>query len=74
MPGNKQAVVAGHICLDVIPSLAHLPKGQFESLFHPGHLITAGQIEFSTGGPVANTGLALHRLLQHIHLLQSLFR
>lgn len=58
----KQAVVAGHICLDVIPNLNHIPPGEFNTLFQPGHLITAGAAEFSTGGPVSNTGLALHHL------------
>ena len=58
----KTAVVAGHICLDVIPSLEHLSMGQFAQLFQPGHLISVGPAAFATGGPVSNTGLALHRL------------
>jgi len=58
----KRVVVAGHICLDVIPDLAHLPAGQFEQLFQPGHLISVGEATFSTGGPVSNVGLALHQL------------
>ena len=56
------AVVAGHICLDMIPNLAALGQGQFSELFQPGHLIVAGAATFSPGGPVPNTGLALHRL------------
>ncbi|MDX1415920.1 MAG: carbohydrate kinase family protein [Candidatus Promineifilaceae bacterium] len=62
MKHHKSVVVAGHICLDVIPDLSHLPSGQFGTLFQPGQLITAGKVEFSTGGPVSNTGLALHQL------------
>ena len=58
----KTAVVAGHICLDVIPSLEHLPAGKFEQLFQPGHLLSVGTAGFATGGPVSNTGLALHHL------------
>lgn len=57
-----RTVVAGHICLDVIPGLDHLAPGSFKDLFQPGRLITAGPALFSTGGPVSNTGLALHRL------------
>lgn len=57
-----EAVVAGHICLDVIPGFAHLPPGKMGDLLQPGRLITAGPAVFSTGGPVSNTGLALHRL------------
>ena len=56
------AIAAGHLCLDVIPSLDHLPPGQFETLFKPGRLIQAGIAQFSSGGPVSNTGLALHKL------------
>jgi len=56
------AVVAGHLCLDIIPDLHHLGHGQFEALFRPGRLIQVGAARFSTGGPVSNTGLALHRL------------
>ncbi|MBN1122768.1 MAG: carbohydrate kinase family protein [Anaerolineae bacterium] len=59
---QKSTVVAGHICLDVIPDLDALPKGQFHDLFKPGHLIVVGEAVFATGGPVSNTGLALHRL------------
>jgi len=55
-------VVAGHICLDVIPNLDQLPKGQFGVLFQPGHLISAGPALFCTGGTVSNTGLTLFRL------------
>ena len=62
MEAKKTAVVAGHICLDVLPKMEHLPRGQFESLFQPGHLISVGEAIFSTGGPVSNVGLALHRL------------
>lgn len=55
-------VVAGHICLDVIPELSHIPAGAFGDLFQPGHLINVGPALFCTGGPVSNTGLALYRL------------
>lgn len=56
------AIVAGHLCLDIIPSLERLPRGQFETLFRPGRLIQTGVAQFSSGGPVSNTGLALHKL------------
>ena len=57
-----KAVVAGHICLDVIPDLSAIRPGELEALFQPGHLIEVGPITLSTGGAVSNTGLALHRL------------
>jgi sugar/nucleoside kinase (ribokinase family) len=62
MKDKLNAVVAGHICLDIIPSFDHLQPGQFEQLFKPGHLVTTGKAVFSTGGSVSNTGLALHLL------------
>lgn len=58
-PGTRpvEVVVAGHICLDLIPTFLS-PM----SHFIPGSLIEAGQVILSTGGTVSNTGLALHRL------------
>jgi sugar/nucleoside kinase (ribokinase family) len=55
-------VVAGHICLDVIPTMDHVPAGKLPALLQPGHLLITGPALFSTGGPVSTTGLALHRL------------
>src|SRR5216684_4593167 len=60
----SEAVVAGHICLDVFPTLAGSPV-----LFRPGQTIEAGPVFFSTGGPVSNTGLALHKLGVPIRLM-----
>jgi sugar/nucleoside kinase (ribokinase family) len=52
-----EAVVAGHICLDVFPTLV---GGAV--VFRPGQTVEAGPVVFSTGGAVSNTGLALHKL------------
>lgn len=57
---SKSCIVAGHICLDIIPTL--LGTGDFESTFRPGRLLEAGPAVMSTGGPVSNTGLVLHKL------------
>lgn len=62
MEKNLRAVVAGHICLDIIPEMRMLPQGGFEEIFLPGHLLEVGAAALSTGGPVSNTGLALQRL------------
>lgn len=56
------AIVAGHICLDVIPSFASIPQFSFERMFVPGRLLQVGPASFSTGGLVSNTGLALNKL------------
>jgi sugar/nucleoside kinase (ribokinase family) len=52
-----EAVVAGHICLDIIPTLMDNAIA-----FIPGRLIEAGKAILATGGPVSNTGIALHTL------------
>jgi sugar/nucleoside kinase (ribokinase family) len=62
MHRTRDAVVAGHICLDVIPDLSAIVQGKWETLFRPGHLVVVGPVTFSTGGPVSNVGLALHKL------------
>jgi sugar/nucleoside kinase (ribokinase family) len=56
---EKQVIVAGHICLDVIPTFTQL--GIQVSLV-PGSLHHVGPSLMATGGAVANTGVALHRL------------
>src|SRR5712692_3155243 len=56
-PITAEVVVAGHICLDIIRTLA-----SSTALLAPGRLIEAGPAILSTGGPVSNTGLALHKL------------
>ncbi|HEV8129676.1 MAG TPA: carbohydrate kinase family protein [Acidobacteriota bacterium] len=57
---EPDVIVAGHICLDVIPTL---PKGNnYREFLIPGRLLQLGPILISTGGPVSNTGLALHKL------------
>jgi sugar/nucleoside kinase (ribokinase family) len=62
-----QVVVAGHLCLDIIPAL---PAGTgLAALLAPGNLVQAGAAVLSTGGPVSNTGLALHRLGVPVRLM-----
>ena len=57
---EKSCVVAGHICIDVIPSI--LGTGDFASTFQPGRLLETGPALMATGGAVSNTGQALHKL------------
>jgi sugar/nucleoside kinase (ribokinase family) len=49
-------VVAGHLCLDIIPRFVS------DSELRPGKLVEVGQAELSTGGAVSNVGRALYRL------------
>ncbi len=59
--GMSEIIVAGHICLDVIPKF---PEGQAadDSMLRPGKLLVVGPATVSTGGSVSNTGIALNRL------------
>ncbi len=56
---GPSVIVAGHICLDVIPSL---PPGSRRRSPEPGSLLPLGPVTLSVGGCVGNTGIALHRL------------
>ena len=62
MTPARTVLVAGHICLDIIPDVSDIDPVIFNANFRPGHLLEAGAAALSTGGPVSNTGLALHRL------------
>jgi sugar/nucleoside kinase (ribokinase family) len=59
---NIDAVVAGHICLDITPEFTGGREISVEEIFKPGNLINVGDAVLSTGGSVSNTGLALQKL------------
>jgi sugar/nucleoside kinase (ribokinase family) len=65
----RRAIVAGHICLDIIPDVNAIEPGVFNANFRPGHLLEAGAATLSTGGPVSNTGLSLHKLGVPVRLI-----
>jgi sugar/nucleoside kinase (ribokinase family) len=54
-----RVVVAGHICLDIIPSL---PATRSHRAPPPGALEPLGPVTLAVGGCVGNTGVALHQL------------
>jgi sugar/nucleoside kinase (ribokinase family) len=62
-------IVAGHLCLDILPAMQHLPP---EALASPGKLFEVGPLTFATGGTVSNVGLALHRLGVDVGLMAAL--
>jgi len=51
-------VVAGHICLDIIPDWK---IGSIKNIV-PGHVLEMEGLKLSTGGAVANTGITLKKL------------
>lgn len=55
-------VVAGHICLDVIPAFRSDESRSLHEIIRPGTLVHVGGAAVSTGGAVSNTGLAAIRL------------
>jgi sugar/nucleoside kinase (ribokinase family) len=59
-------VVAGHVCVDLIPTLPRLADG---FSYAPGALLEVGPATVSTGGCAPNTGLALHRLGASVRLV-----
>ena len=67
---KKKIIAAGHICIDITPVF---PKGthcaDIGQLMVPGRLIHMDAADVSTGGSVANTGLALKLLGADVRLL-----
>jgi sugar/nucleoside kinase (ribokinase family) len=57
-----EAVVAGHICLDIIPRFVTDAGPGLSAYLSPGRLAEVGPVALSTGGAVSNTGLNLKRL------------
>ena len=53
----KKVLVAGHICLDITPVFS---REAGEVSLDPGKLFVVGPATISTGGAVANAGLAMH--------------
>src|SRR5262245_23217623 len=64
-------VVAGHICLDIIPTFPADAQGD---IIQPGKQVDVGPVVLSTGGVVSNTGIALHRLGMNVKLLGKVGR
>ena len=58
---ERVVAVAGHICLDIIPTFDDRRR-DFSTLVAPGALTVVGPALTATGGVVSNTGLALNRL------------
>jgi len=69
MNRTLDAVVAGHICLDITPDLGKVDLQDPSDFFTPGQLLTAGAVSLSTGGVVSNTGLNMIRLGMRVALM-----
>ncbi len=69
MEREIDVIVAGHICLDIIPVMTECGKHKVEDLFLPGKLTNVGAASVSTGGVVSNTGRSLLRLGLAVELI-----
>ena len=52
-------IVAGHLCLDMIPDFQNEPGLGIGDIFKSGGLFNVGDLSMATGGAVSNTGIAL---------------
>ena len=66
---SKKVIVAGHICVDITPAIRGKKVDRIEELLVPGNLIDVGEATVSTGGAVANTGIAMKKLGADVSLL-----
>ena len=67
---SKKIISAGHICLDITPIFPdNRSYKDIASILIPGKLINMDKADVSTGGSVANTGLALKKLGCDVTLL-----
>lgn len=62
-------VIAGYTCVDLIPDFTNIQSVEnISDLFIPGKLIEIDGMDFSPGGVVANTGLAMKKFKKRIFL------
>ena len=62
-------IVAGHVCLDITPVFSAEKVLPLQKIMVPGKLTQMKDITLSTGGVVANTGLALKFLGADVELM-----
>ncbi|NIA14966.1 MAG: carbohydrate kinase family protein [Nitrospiraceae bacterium] len=56
------AMLAGALCLDVIPRFPDTGATQIAEIMRPGKVVNMEEAQISTGGPVSNTGLNMKTL------------
>ena len=66
---KKKIIVAGHVCVDITPAIQGKKVSKIQELLIPGKLIEVGNATVSTGGAVANTGLAMKILGANVSLM-----
>lgn len=69
---SKKVIAAGHICIDITPVFPDKKRANIGDVLKPGKLLEMGKAEVSTGGAVANTGLAMKILGADVTLMGKL--
>ena len=70
MSQKHKVVVAGHVALDITPVFpTEKVYSSVTECMVPGKLINVGRAEFSVGGAVSNTGLAMKKLGADVSLM-----
>lgn len=64
-----KAVVAGHICLDIMPEFLNKEGTKIQEILTPGCLAQTGRADVHIGGCVANTGLGMKILGADVTLM-----
>lgn len=62
MDRTYDVMVAGHLCLDIIPRFPQTGARHIGDILRPGTLVEVKEAAICTGGPVSNTGIGLKRL------------
>ena len=69
MMKKYDAVIAGYLCVDMVPAFQHIETAtSIASIFKPGKLIEIDGLDFSLGGVVANTGMAMKKFDKKVFL------
>ena len=55
-------MIAGHLCLDIIPRFPQTGSKNIADILRPGKLVNVESAKISTGGPVSNTGINMKTL------------
>lgn len=69
---SKKVIAAGHICIDITPVFPDKKTANIGDVLKPGKLVEVEKAEISTGGSVANTGLAMKILGADVTLMGKL--
>jgi sugar/nucleoside kinase (ribokinase family) len=62
MSTQYDIMIAGHLCIDIIPRFPDTGLRNIADLLRPGKLVNVEQATISTGGPVSNTGINMKTL------------